>query len=1095
MKQSSWFRIVAGIVLSLMFGMAARAQNATLTGTVSDESGAMMPGVEITVSNTETGIKRTTTSDAQGRWNVPSLNPGTYEVSTTLTGFDTMVRQGITLTVGQVVNLPLTMKVGSVQEQVTVTGDAPLVDVSTSNVSGVVEERRIQELPLNGRDFSQLALVQPGAVSVRGSDQGASKGFGTRVALAGSRADQTGWQLDGTNINSVGNFGTPGSASGVMMGVDAVREFRVLSGGYSAEFGGYSGGMVQMITKSGTNDIHGTAYGYHRNDNVDAASWENNRGGRKKAEFRRNQFGASGGGPIIKDKAFVFGNYEGLRQANIGVADAFLVPGPDLRRGILPDGTTVAIAPTIQPVLNLYPLPNGGSRGNGLFEYFGDATRITNENFFVTRGDYNLNSNMNLFGRFQFDNGNDRIPQHLDISDTIIKTKQRYTTLQFENILSPTLLSSTRAAYNRTTIVPTVELKVEYPQSLYMFNADYPASFGFTGAEGLSLNSNDTTYRVQNLYEINQGFTLSKSAHTMKFGFGWSHVGFNTSGPAAGAFGDFAYPDARSFLTDTNLSQFQVEVPGSSTTRSTRQKIYSMYFQDDWRVKSNLTLNLGLRFEPWTAPDEKWGRVSTIRNWMEATRYDTPETGTDTFFESPGMSTWSPRVGFAWDVQGNGKTAVRGGFGVFHQLILGNYLNTITRKNPPYAATIVVSGAPATAINIANAQAYTASVGPSLLSPFLQPFPVVDALAEFIEYDAHSSYDMKFNLSVEHQLMNNLALSAQYVGSRGNHLFRLADGNAAIPTIVNGRPFVASGTPRPNTYLDQATVRNTDGKAFYNALLVELKKRFNRGFQFNAAYTFSRNVDDATTGLALTDYNEGANSQPYDTKSDRGLSSLHLKHNFVLNGLWQIPSFTDSGVANAVLGGWRLSSILTASSGAPFTVQIGGRNAPDQSRSAGRQRPELDSSRTSESITSGVSTGCSFGTGLGQTIAAGTKLGTPDLYYDPCAFSLPPAGFYGSLGRNTLIGPKYFVMDFSLQKAVPVGLGEGRALTFNADFFNLLNHPNFGRPANAVLNAGANPSTLPTAALRTNTLIGGAGQINNTVSTARQMQFGLKLIF
>jgi hypothetical protein len=336
-------------------------------------------------------------------------------------------------------------------------------------------------------------------------------------------------------------------------------------------------------------------------------------------------------------------------------------------------------------------------------------------------------------------------------------------------------------------------------------------------------------------------------------------------------------------------------------------------------------------------------------------------------------------------------------------------------------------------------------------------------------------------------------VSAQYVGSRGNHLFRLADGNAAYPTMVNGRPFVASGTPRLNPYLDQATVRNTDGKAFYNALLVEVKKRFNKGFQFNAAYTFSRNVDDATTGLALTDYNEGANSQPYDTKSDRGLSSLHLKHNFVLNGLWQVPSPIEKGIGNAVLGGWRVSSILTASSGAPFTVQIGGRNVPDQSRSTGRQRPELDSSRTSESITEGVSSGCSFGTGPGQTIAAGTKLGTPDLYYDPCAFSLPPAGFYGSLGRNTLIGPKYFVLDFSLQKAIPVGLGEGRALTFNADFFNMLNHPNFGRPANSVLNAGNRSTT--TGLPNTNLLIGGAGQINNTVSTARQMQFGLKFIF
>ena len=262
-------------------------------------------------------------------------------------------------------------------------------------------------------------------------------------------------------------------------------------------------------------------------------------------------------------------------------------------------------------------------------------------------------------------------------------------------------------------------------------------------------------------------------------------------------------------------------------------------------------------------------------------------------------------------------------------------------------------------------------------------------------------------------------------------------------------------TPRLNTYLDQATVRNSDAKAFYNALLVELKKRFARGFQFNVAYTWSKNLDDATTGLALTDYNEGAQSQPYATKVDRELSSLHLKHNLVLNGLWTLPSLRSGNrLAEMVTGGWTISSIMTASSGAPFTVQIGGRNVPDGSRTAGRQRPELNASRSSQSITSGASTGCSFGTGTGQTVAAGTQLGTPDLYYDPCAFTLPPAGFYGSAGRNTLIGPRYFVLDINLQKAIPTGLGEGRSLTFNAGFFNLLNHSNFGRPANSVLNAG-----------------------------------------
>lgn len=644
MNYSYWLRMLAGVVFAVLLATGAQAQNATLTGTVADESGAMMPGVEITVKNTETGIARSTTSDAQGRWNIPSLNPGTYDITSTLTGFDTLVRQGVTLTVGQIVNLPLSMKVGSVSEQVTVTGEAPLVDVSTSNVSGVVEERRIQELPLNGRDFSQLALVQPAAVSVRFSDQGASKGFGTRVALAGSRVDQTGWQLDGTNINSVGNFGTPGSASGVMMGVDAVREFRVLSGGYSAEFGGYSGGMIQMVTKSGTNQYHGTAYEYLRNDNLDAANYFNNAkpdvpgrpAAEKKAEFRRNQFGGSVGGPIRRDKAFFFGNFEALRQATTGDSLVEAVPDANAHRGILPNGTQVAVAPSIRPYLDLYPLPNGPDLGDGKAQLFTPTDRIINEDFFVARGDYYLTPNQTIFGRFQFDNGSDDVPTSLGISHTAIISHTRYATLQYERIWSPTLLSSTRGAFNRTNISPTINLQIDYPQNLYFLSKPYPPTISITGFASLGISSNDTTYRIQNLYDISHGMTWNSSAHSMKFGFNYQKVGFNTSGPAAGAFGSFTWSTLQNFLTDANLQEFAVEAIGSDTARTLKQHVYGFYVQDDWRLKSHFTLNLGLRYEPWTAPGEKWGRVSTIKRWLEATRYDTPENGTNTYFDSPG---------------------------------------------------------------------------------------------------------------------------------------------------------------------------------------------------------------------------------------------------------------------------------------------------------------------------------------------------------------------------------------------------------------------------------------------------------------------------
>jgi hypothetical protein len=268
-------KLVAGICLiasCLWLTSLTMAQTSTakISGVVADESGAVLPKVEVTVRNSATGVQRGFVSDERGRYSAPDLVPGPYEITAVVTGFETLMRRGITLTVGQEASINLTMKVGTVAEQVTVTGEAPLVDTSSSAVSGVVEEKRITDLPLNGRDFSQLALVQPGVFSVRNSDAGASKGFGTRIAIAGSRVDQTGWLLDGTNMKSVANFGTPGSATGVMMGVDSVREFRVLTGGYSAEFGGSSGGVVQLVTKSGTNELHGTVYEFLRNSAVDA---------------------------------------------------------------------------------------------------------------------------------------------------------------------------------------------------------------------------------------------------------------------------------------------------------------------------------------------------------------------------------------------------------------------------------------------------------------------------------------------------------------------------------------------------------------------------------------------------------------------------------------------------------------------------------------------------------------------------------------------------------------------------------------------------------------------------------------------------------
>lgn len=870
----------------------------------------------------------------------------------------------------------------------------------------------------------------------------------------------------------------------------AVREFRVVSGrGYSAEYGGYSGGAIQMVTKSGTNNYHGTAYGFHRNDNLDARGFFDD----SKPEFRRTQFGASGGGPIRRDKAFFFGNYEGLRQAKLGRTQIGKVPDENIHRGILPNGTPVAIAPEIKPYLDLYPLPNGLNLGNGVGQRLVPVSDLGNENYFVTRGDYYLTPNQTLFARFTSDQGDDSTPNALGISNTVVLSRMRYGTAQYEHILSPTLLSTTQAAFNRTRLAPTLRLNIDYPKSLFFLHHQYPPTIGYTGVDNLDAPSNNTTYRVQNLWQFSQSFSSTQGAHSMKFGGSFQKVGFNTNGPAAGAFGSFAWNSVEDFLRDASLLSLQVEVEGADTARTVRQRVLGLYFQDDWQVCRNLTVNLGLRYEPWTGPSEKHNRVSTIRDWYRATQFDTPETsGTDMYFNSPGEKSFSPRAGFAWDVKGDGKTAVRAGFGIFHVMLLSPYLNTIVRKNPPYAGTFSSNPERDRNLNLANAAAYVTALTPSIKTPVLSP----STFSEVIQFNLDPMYETKFNLSVEREIAPNLSVTLGYLGSRGTHLTQKMDGNAAPPSFGNGRPFVAANTRRPNPNNGVITYSSSDAKSFYNGMIVEVKKRFAQGFQLQGAYTWSKAIDDSSTGLGNSDFAEGIRSQPYDPHSDRGLSSFHLSHNLAINGLWSIPFPVSSGFVSYLLGGWRISSIFKATSGTPFEVNVGGRNAPALSRSAGGQRPDLLAGRNNANVTSGVTAGCTFVGGVAgpsdnnprnpNTVLPGQKLGTIDLYYDPCAFSLPPAGFYGNAGRNFLTEPRFINVDFSLLKSMPVGITEGSQLEFHADFFNLFNHPNFGRPANNVLNA------VTTSARG---LVAGSDRITTTDGKERQIQLGLKLIF
>ncbi len=1054
------YRVVGFLWIGLsIFSVAAMAQTTTgaILGSVKDGTGAVLSGAEVTALNTARGEKRSTSTNEQGRFLLPELPSGSYEITVTMAGFDTLIRTGITLAVGQQAILTLPMTVGAVNQQVTVTGEAPMVNTTEGAVSGLVEEQRIKDLPLNGRDFTQLALVEPAVMSVRNTSAAPNKGFGTRISIAGSRPDQTGWLLDGMNIKSFSGFGTPASASGLLLGVDAVREFQVLTTNYSTEFGGTSGGVINMVTKSGTNGLHGSAYEFMRNNVLDARNFFDI----QKPPFKRNQFGFSVGGPIRKDKTFFFGNFEELK-APLGLTSKAFVPDANVREGLIPaaGGTLqrVPIAPEIAPYLKIWPLPNGPASGpnSGAGTLLSSANQRTSEYYFLNRVDHHLTDKQSVFARFTFDQGSLAVPDTIPIDTNVIATRTRSATVQLVSIWSPKLLSTSRVGYNRTTLISDVALNFNYPADLFFFlDHRVPPQFILPGFTNFGPTSSTVSQRALNRYEFQEAFTYATGNHSFKFGFDYQHNGYNV-GNGANTNPQYTWPSLAAFLQDQPLSGLTINVPGGTNERTFRQVVLGFYWNDDWKATPNLTVNWGVRFEPYTIPSEKWGRLPYVKDWLTATEF----TVGGAAFKNPSLKYFAPRLGFAWSPGGAGKTAVRGAFGVFDRLYLPNDVQQTIASNPPFTEVIrtVIPG-----VTLANLPETLLRLAPSLISAKFSP----QTALVLYPYNPPAQYEMKFNLAVERQVGPGVSVTLGYIGARGIHLTRQSEINGFYTVNVNGRVLVPLPAQRPNPAFGAGSIMSLDAQSFYNGLQLGVKKRLSRGFQLQASYTWAKAVDDSSTGVGGTDYsNQGYSSQIWNTKADRGLSALHQGQNLVVNGLWALPSPVGPRVVSYVLGGWQWSGIISVNTGAPFTVTESGTNVQDNGRVAGVSKLRMPDW---------------IGTGSFSSII---RHGNPNQYFDSSAFVTPPPQVYGNLGRDTFLGPGLVNFDMSLQKNFALKFREGSQLEFRSDCFNLFNRANFAIPS-------------ATAAVNGNTgaRIATAGAITNTVTSSRQLQFGLKLIF
>src|SRR5437867_4200222 len=1072
--------IVLSLSLLLIMGKLAMSQLpiGTILGAVKDSSGAVIPGASITAKNTETGFTRTGVSAEDGSYRLSALPVGGYELRVELPGFRTEVRSGLTLTVAQEAVVNFALQAGAVEQTVVVTEDAPIVNTTSGALGGLVDERKVAELPLNGRNFIDLTLLTPGVTQQRNLGVAAST-VGLWFSSNGAPLRSNNYLLDGAIMTNLTN-GTSASQDGSTLGIEGVREYRVITNSFSAEYGMTMGSQVMVVTKGGTNTLHGSLFEYLRNSALDARNffdYKTPASNRRLPAFARNQFGGSLGGPIKKDKTFFFGVYEGLRQ-RLGVTKITpTIPAAChtvnyvVDRSCVPTlapGQTLTVAPVVRSLLDLYPLPN---LPNDRLTF--PFTQPSHDDYVQGRVDHNFSSADRMFARYTFNNTNETDPIDYPQFRTIRFSRSSFATLSEDHVFSPALLNTFRTSFSRTHPVNPSPSGIIGPQYSFVPGMEI-GSINIGGVTTLGPNVAPTNFR-QNLFTWSDDVFYTHGRHSLKFGTLINHyqqyiLSFVNS------VWTVTFANVNNFLQGLT-SQYSAQTPGSLRDRTYHYNTLGFYAHDDFRVLPRLTFNLGLRYEFITVPREQHGKEAALRNIVSDAA---PTLGPAV--DNMSLRNFSPRFGFAWDVRGNGKTAVRGGFAELYDVgVFGVSFVIASQATPPFGSFNAV-GTPST-----------------LALPLVFPNP--PKTLRLLDYHMQHPHMLDYNRTVVQHIPRQMGLTLGYAGSRGYHIAQEKEGNPTVSQILqDGRKFFPTADPgnpnalRTNPNWGSIDLHTAEGNSWYNALQLGLNKRLSNRMQFQSSYTFSKLIDE-TQGQAGADNQVSSiwGVDPFNRRIDRGPADFDLRHNWQFNPIYQVPQPFQSGPLRAMLNGWRASSIFSVQSGYPFTPAL----RTDRTRSGintGQPgadaltfgRPNLVPGRTAYDITHGTTAGCGTGT---TAIAAGQKLGTPNLWFDPCAFTLQDAGFLGTSGRNYLRGPGYFNLDFSLGKNIPVKqLGENGALEFRGEFFNILNHPNFAmNDLSRQVFAGASnlEAPLPT-----------AGVITWTGSArSRQIQFALKLLF
>ena len=1074
--------IVAAMLCLYAGALHGQGPNATVSGRVTDPSDAIIVQAKVTLINQGTNIHYVGTTNASGNYVVPELPAGTYRVEAQASGFKSVIKPGVVLHVQDVVKLDFEMTVGSLDETVTVVGGAPAIELASSSISGTVDQAAVVGLPLNGRDWTQLATLQPGVNAVLTQQPNgvaasrAVRGFGNQIAISGTRPQLNNYQLDGISIVDYAG-GAPGSTLGVALGVDAIAEFSVLTANYSADYGRTSGGVITAVTKSGTNQFHGDAYEFLRNSALDAKNYFDQGA---IPPFKRNQFGASLGGPIQRNKTFFFVDYEGFRQS-LGTTTINNVPSQDARNGILhnSDGstTTVSVDPLVKPFLPFWPLPNAGLIGTGDTGHYDIALNSTSiENFVTAKLDRKFSDKDSASGSYFYDSSSASAPDNLN---TVLRGNvgnRQMVALQETHVFAPSLLNTFRGGFSRITNTSADTLETINPlagdPSLGSFPGRDAPQISVTGLSSFSGGNGalSTIQFVWNSFQAYDDGFWTKGLHSLKFGFAAERMQFNFLVPSR-PNGVFTFGSLVGFLTNQPLT-FVGSVPGSFSEFGDRQSLFGGFIQDDWHIRPNLTLNLGLRYEVVTVPTEAHGKLVNLAS------FTSPPPGHlgSPYFQNPTLHDFEPRVGFSWDPYHTGKTAIRGAYGIFDALPLIYEFFLMQTHSAPFVEQI--SGGNLPAGSFPTEAASLSNVIPSKL------------VSNSIQNNPSRNYVMIWNLNVQQELSRTTTLSVSYVGNHGIHMVnREDDVNSVLPvtSTSNGLlfPFPAGSGTRLNPAVGDISGLYWNGDSKYDALNVQLTKQISHGVQGAVSYSWGKTLDTGSASVAGDPFQNSISSPFYFCRTCRyGPADFNVGQTLVVNYLWQIPSSSNFGVvASHVLGGWELGGIFTAESGLPISPRIGGdplglgstdpTDFPIRIRNSG-----CGSLTNSGSVNNYINLNCFS---LPPVPAANAAQCTPFAAAPgTCANLLNTAG-----SRNILVGPGVQTFDVSLLKNNYIkGISEAFNIQFRAELFNSLNRPNFSTPVDNQTLFDQNGS-----------LVAGAGSLDQTSTTSREIQFALKVIW